>query len=206
MWWLDRIGMLDERVEHLTDPAEARQRSSLQLIGDPCHRNIDVGTLRDEGVEVAGRLADIHGMRVTFAGDLGESTRSAHQRLERMIARIDAFANQDIGHHGTGPEAVPALVVEQPPQSLDLHAAGIRTVLWATGFRAHYPWLKLPILDARGNIVQDGGVCRLPGTYALGLRFMRRRKSSFIDGCGPDAQEIADLISARLHARRIAAA
>ena len=45
MWWLDRIGMLDERVEHLADPAEARQRTSLQLIGGRSNRSIDIGTL-----------------------------------------------------------------------------------------------------------------------------------------------------------------
>jgi hypothetical protein len=34
---------------------------------------------------------------------------------------------------------------------------------------------------------------------------MRRRKSSFIDGCGFDAQEIADMISNGLRASSIAA-
>ena len=206
LWWLDRIGMLDDRVEHLADPAEAQRRSSLQLIGEPCHRNIDIGTLHNEDVEVFGRLAAIDGTRVTFAGDLAETMRNAHRRLERLIARIDTFAAQDAANDNGAPENVPELVLEQEPQSLDLQRAGIRTVLWATGFRARHPWLKLPVLDARGDIVHDRGVCSLPGIYVLGMRFMRRRKSSFIDGCGPDAQEIAALIAARLRAtRRVAA-
>jgi putative flavoprotein involved in K+ transport len=206
MWWLDRIGMLDDRVEHLSDPAEAQRRSSLQLIGDVCHRNVDIGTLQSENVEVFGRLAAIEDTKVSFAGDLGEHTRNAHQRLKRMIARIDAFAEHDVTTEDDGPEHVPPLIVEQESHTLDLKRSGIRTVLWATGFRSRYPWLKLPVVDAHGNIVHDRGVCSLPGLYVLGLRFMRRRKSSFIDGCGPDAREIAAEVADRLHATGLVAA
>ena len=73
---------------------------------------------------------------------------------------------------------------------------GIRTVLWATGFRRKYPWLHIPVLDNRGEIRHAGGVTPEPGLYVLGLRFLRRRNSSFIDGQAKDAAEIADHISA----------
>jgi putative flavoprotein involved in K+ transport len=205
MWWLDRIGMLDERVQELGDPAEAQRPSSLQLIGDPCHRSLGLDTLRDEHVRIFGRLAAIDGAGVAFAGDLAETMRDAHRRLERLIGRIDAFADRDAAHGYASAERIPALILDQAPRCLDLERSGIRTVLWATGFRARYPWLKLPVLDRRGDLVHRGGVCNLPGIYALGLRFMRRRKSSFIDGCGFDAQAIADMISNRLRASSIAA-
>ena len=70
-------------------------------------------------------------------------------------------------------------------------------MVWATGFRRHYPWLELPVLDARGEIRHEGGVTPAPGLYVLGLNFLRRRKSSFIDGVGDDAAELADHIVAR---------
>ena len=39
--------------------------------------------------------------------------------------------------------------------------------------------------------MHDGGVLPVPGMYVLGLPFLRRRKSSFLDGVGPDAIELA---------------
>ena len=45
----------------------------------------------------------------------------------------------------------------------------------------------LPVLDADGEIISRGGVTPVGGLYAIGLMFMRRRRSSFIDGCARDA-------------------
>ena len=47
------------------------------------------------------------------------------------------------------------------------------------------------MLDRKGRIRHDGGVVVAPGMYILGLPFMRRRKSSFIDGAGDDAGDLA---------------
>jgi putative flavoprotein involved in K+ transport len=53
-------------------------------------------------------------------------------------------------------------------------------------------WLDVPILDRKGRIRHDGGVvAAAPGMYVMGLPFMRRRKSSFIDGAGEDAADLA---------------
>jgi putative flavoprotein involved in K+ transport len=67
----------------------------------------------------------------------------------------------------------------------------VGAVVWATGFRPTYPWLDPRLLDRKGRLVHDGGVLPAPGMYVLGLPFLRRRKSSFLDGVGPDADELA---------------
>ena len=89
---------------------------------------------------------------------------------------------------------------------MDLRAEGVRTVLWATGYRREYPWLRVPVLDSRGEIVHQGGVTPLPGLYVLGLQFLRRRKSSFLDGVGPDAAALSEYILGHLAAPSRAAA
>lgn len=68
----------------------------------------------------------------------------------------------------------------------------VGTVIWATGFRPHYPWLPQQLLDNKGAIIHTGGIMTKPGMYVLGLPFLRCRKSSFLDGVGPDANELAD--------------
>ena len=86
------------------------------------------------------------------------------------------------------------------PDHLDLRARGITTVIWATGHRRSYPWLTLPVLDPAGEIRHHRGVTPVPGLYVLGQRFQHRRSSSFIDGVGRDAVDIADHLTGRTSA------
>jgi putative flavoprotein involved in K+ transport len=73
---------------------------------------------------------------------------------------------------------------------MDLEASGIGTVLWATGFRPDYRWLRAPVFDLKGRLRHDGGIVDAPGLYVLGLNFMRRRKSSFIHGAEDDVDDL----------------
>jgi putative flavoprotein involved in K+ transport len=82
--------------------------------------------------------------------------------------------------------------------SLDLASGEVKTVIWATGFRPDYSWLNLPVLDRKGLIQHDGGVCELPGLYVMGLPFLRRRKSSFMCGAGDDARDTVRHLAAFL--------
>ena len=185
MWWMDQIGVLDERADRARDLGRARSQPSLQLVGHPDRRTIDLAALRAGGVRVVGRTSGADGSRVHLCDDLAETTAAAQATLERLLARIDAFA-------APSPTAAPRPVTLAPsPTVLDLRAEGIRSVVWATGYRRDYGWLKVPVLDAAGEVIHHGGITPLPGLYVLGLRFLRRRKSNFIDGVGADAEELA---------------
>jgi putative flavoprotein involved in K+ transport len=94
----------------------------------------------------------------------------------------------DRGGAGRTADALPAFTAPPGPARLDLRQAGITTVIWATGYRPAYPWLRVAVLDQHGEIEHRRGVTRVPGLYVLGLRFLHRRNSSFIDGVGPDAR------------------
>ena len=48
----------------------------------------------------------------------------------------------------------------------------------------------MDVLDAKGMVRHDGGVVESPGMYLIGTPFLRRRKSSFIDGACEDAQDL----------------
>ena len=74
---------------------------------------------------------------------------------------------------------------------MPLRDEGITTIVWAVGYRRRYDWLRVPVLYAAGEIRQDGGVTAWPGLYVIGLRFLRRRNSTFIDGVGKDAVALA---------------
>jgi putative flavoprotein involved in K+ transport len=89
-------------------------------------------------------------------------------------------------------------VPDAPRLELDLGSGEIRSILWATGFRPDYSWLEVPVLDRKGYLRHDGGVVDSPGLYAMGLPFLRRRKSSFIHGAEDDARDLSAHLAAHL--------
>jgi putative flavoprotein involved in K+ transport len=204
LWWLDAMGVFDESTDEVFDLAVSRAQPSLQLVGRPDRRTLDLPTLQARGVRLVGRVVSAGGGSVALADDLVASTIAADSRLARLVQRIDVFAARTGLDAEVGPPEPfePFLWPHSAPTRIDLRGEGIRSVVWATGFRRLYPWLKVPVLDERGEIRHEGGVTAFPGLYAIGLYFMRRRKSSFIDGVGRDALDITTHLAA--HLRRAA--
>ena len=198
LWWLDALGVLDERADEVPDLEAARRQPSLQLAGRPDHSTLDLAVLAARGVRLVGSVADADGRRLALAPDLGVHVHRADAKLARLLDRIDRFvARAGLEREVGAAERSAPLRPAPAPATLDLDAAGIRTVLWATGFRRRYDWLRVPVLDARGEIRHRGGITDAPGLYVLGLRFLRRRNSNFLDGVGADAFALAEHLAAR---------
>ncbi len=201
-WWMDAIGQLDERYDEVDDIDRARRLSSLQLVGSPQRRTLDLNTLTTAGVEVVGKLSRIVGTTAQFSGGLPNLVANADLKLHRLLNRIDEFvADGGLGDGLEGPIRPAAIRLGTVPTELGL--SRFQTVIWATGYRPTYPFLPGSAFDQRHRIVHDGGVGSIPGIYFLGLPFMRRRKSSFIDGVGPDAADMLTRI--RRHLDRLVA-
>jgi putative flavoprotein involved in K+ transport len=65
-------------------------------------------------------------------------------------------------------------------------------VIWATGFRPNFDWIKLPVFNEDGSPQHHHGVVsKAPGLYFVGLRFQRAYTSALIGGVGQDAARIA---------------
>jgi putative flavoprotein involved in K+ transport len=193
--WLTETGKVDMPRTALADPDAGPREPSLQLVGGRGDDRIDLAALHARGVVVAGRLIGGTGTRVHFAEDLRSTTAAADERLLRLLDDID----DHIARRGLAAPARRPLprtsTLPRGPRTMDLRAAGITTVLWATGYRRDYSWLHVPVLDARGELIQRDGVTPAPGLYVLGLRFQSRRNSNFIEGVGRDAAALATRIA-----------
>jgi putative flavoprotein involved in K+ transport len=64
-------------------------------------------------------------------------------------------------------------------------------VIWATGYRPEYSWIKLPIVDDEGRLRHRRGVTAVPGLYFLGLTWQYTRGSALIGWVKDDAEFIA---------------
>ena len=202
-WWMDRVGVLDERHDEADNVERVRSLPSLQLTGSDDRRTLDLNYLTDRGVKLVGRFAAVSGGRALFSGSLRNQCEMADLKMNRLLDRIDEWAARTGVDAEVGPphRFEPTRVEPSPPLALDLRGGAIRTILWATGFRPDHSWLEVPVFDRKGRIKHDGGVVAAPGIYLMGLPFLRRRKSTLIDGAGDDARDLSAHMAAYLGRR-----
>lgn len=193
LWWMDSAGLLDERYDEIPDLIRARNLPSMQLVGSLERKTVDLNVLRRLGVRIVGRLAGIRDGVAQFSGSLANVTTLADLKLDRLLDTFDSWA-AETGLDGIEPpQRYAPTAVSAPRQlSLDLGSGEIRTILWATGFRPDLSWIDVPVFDRKGRPRHDGGVIGSPGLYLIGMPFLRRRKSSFIDGAAADAADLAE--------------
>jgi putative flavoprotein involved in K+ transport len=191
-WWMEMAGVLDERYDEVDDIVRARRVPSMQLAGTSDRETFDLNALRGLGVKMVGRIVGVTGGRAQFSGSLRNVCELADLKLGRLLNTLDEWATGNGVDDSTPPphRFAPTAVDPNPPLELELANGGIETIIWATGFRPDYSWLDVPVVDAKGMIRHDGGVAASPGMFVLGHPFLRRRKSSFIDGSRADAQEL----------------
>jgi len=204
-WWMDAAGVLDERYDQVDDIARARRVPSLQLAGTPDRSTLDLNALTKIGVRLVGRLAGIAHDKAQFAGSLRNMCSLSDLKMGRLLDTIDAWA-RDNGLDSTvePPDRLPPTRIEDsPPVSMNLTNGEIKTIIWAIGYRPDYKWLEVPVLDRKGMVRHDGGLVASPGIYLMGSQFMRRRKSTLIDGVGDDARDLSAHLASYLDGRAL---
>jgi putative flavoprotein involved in K+ transport len=193
LWWMDASGLWDQRYDELEDLTRARRLPSPQLVGTPERSTLDLNALTSMGVELVGRWAAVRDGRALFSGGLRNVFSLADLKLGRLLDTFDEWAltsGRD-GEFAAPERSAPTRVPASTRLQLELTSGEIRSVVWATGFRPDYGWLDVPVVDAKGHLVHDGGVVAdSPGLYALGLPVLRRRKSTFIYGIEDDARDV----------------
>jgi putative flavoprotein involved in K+ transport len=190
--WAHILGDFDRTIDEIPDVEAARRVPLFPISGANGGEDLGLDRLAAAGVRVTGRLMGFDGTRAAFADDLAANVARADARLRRLLLRIDGHPLAD----GVPPEPAREVVLPPGPRTLDLRRVG--AIVWATGFRRIYPWLRVPgALDGRGEVAQYRGATRIPGLYTLGIAYQHRRSSHFIGGVGRDAETIARRIVGR---------
>lgn len=141
---------------------------------------------------LTGRLETANGEHLTFAADLAEKLTLADRFFdERLRGPIDGFIEK------AGLDAPPDDRVafdHQPPEltELDLSAAGISTIIWATGYGLDFGWIDVPIFDERGYPSNRLGVSTIPGLYFVGLLWQRGEPSATLVGPRIDGPHLVE--------------
>jgi len=199
-WWMDRTGLMDERYDEIDDINRARRLPSFQLTGSDSKAMLDLNALTGIGVKLIGRIAGMNDGKAQFSGSLRNMCSLADLKLGRLLDTIDEWATENDldGEVDPAERFAPTELEDDPPLGMDLTNGEIKTIFWATGFHPDYSWLDVPVFDRKGRVRHDAGIVDSPGMYLMGLQFLRRRKSSLIDGAGDDARDLSAHLAAYL--------
>jgi putative flavoprotein involved in K+ transport len=195
LYWMDSMGAFKAP----SDPAEERKSPPPQLVGTPENRDLDLGELQKKGVRLAGRATSARGDCVYFADDLKATVETADTQMMGLLDKIDGYIESSgAAAPAADRDSIAPVEIRNAPAAVDLQEENIGTVIWATGYKRHHPWLKIPVLDDGGDIRHEGGVTPEPGLYVLGMRFQRTKGSNLIDGVGRDAEVLSKHIAERI--------
>jgi len=200
VWWLGVLGKWDQPPEQTNGP-----HVTIAVSGAHGGHTVDFRDLANAGVTLVGRATGYADGKVRFSPDLkdiiaaGDADYLATLReSDAYIARegLDLPEEPEAWHIGPDPECV-----THPLTELDLKAAGITSVVWATGYAFDYGWLDIDVLGPDGGPKHVRGVSDVPGLHFVGLPGLWRRASAFIWGVWHDASYLADHIAARKASR-----
>lgn len=176
-----RYGIQIPTVDQLPDP-NLKFRADPHVSGANGGHETNLRRFAADGMTLTGRLLSADGERLTFAPDLGEQLAAADRFFDDELREpIDAFIEK-AGIAAPPDDRTPFDF--QPPEvtELDLSAAGIATIIWATGYGLDYGWIDAPIFGDRGYPRNKLGVTDIPGLYFVGLLWQRDEASATLVG------------------------
>jgi putative flavoprotein involved in K+ transport len=194
--WLLEMNFFEVRKEQVTDPAQLYMKAP-QLTGvGQVPKTISLQSLAKKGVSIVGKLDHVNGEDAIFQSNAGDHVKFADGFSARVKNMIDDFVSKN------GLIAPDAQYDEEDVpdtntrclagiQSLNLKKENVNTIIWATGFSSSLKYLKLPVLDNEGTLLQRDGMSEIEGLYFLGFPWLRKYKSSLICGIREDAEFIA---------------
>ena len=198
-WWLNQIGYYDRTASPFASP-NRNEGGSAHVSGKAGGRTLNLHQFARDGVQLLGRLTEVCEHHVALAPDLMERLAET----DKFAADIEESVDEYIAKTGLDVPEEPSAVPEPRDgydteiiTRLDMRAAAINTVIWATGYAFDFGWIRLPIFDDHGAPIHNRGITDSTGLYFLGLPMLHTAKSGIIFGVGEDAAYITADIAAR---------
>jgi putative flavoprotein involved in K+ transport len=190
--WLHDIGQLDVHRDQ-ADPSTIGATPP-QVSGAHGGRTVSYQALAGRGVTLLGRAIGWTDGRFELGEDLGENVRfadhasSVFRAAWSKRARLLARGRGRAGEHDPADARAPHLYDTRGPASLDVVAAKITTVIWATGFGPSIGWLPSGALD-------EAHRPQLPGLYVIGAPWITHRSSANLYGMHSDADLVVSALT-----------
>ncbi|MCF6386751.1 MSMEG_0569 family flavin-dependent oxidoreductase [Mycobacterium sp. MBM] len=199
MTWLAEMGLYDRPAAQYPGGKAAIEKTNHYVTGRDGGRDVDLRQFATEGMKLYGALADGAGSVLRFASNLTAALDHADAVYNSICADID----RHIDEHGIdAPPPTryqPVWVPDAEPDTLDLVAEKVSSIVWAIGYRPDYRWIEASAFDGGGRPMQTRGVTTVPGLSFIGLPWMHTWGSGRFLGIDQDAQHIAATIISNYH-------
>lgn len=190
-WWLGALGLWDE-----VKIKPKKQHVAFAVSGYEGGKTVDFRRLAHMGITLVGITKTWDNGVLSFAEGIMDNIAEGDKAYFDVLRDADAYIERNGLDLPPEPQAWELLpdpeCLINPLSELDLQAAGITSIIWATGFKFDFSWLKVDAFDANGAPFHKRGISAERGIYFLGLPNLVNRASSFIYGVWHDAKYIAD--------------
>lgn len=194
MDWLNEMGVYDVQIQAHAGGLAKRENTNHYVTGRGGGRDIDLRQFAREGMQLHGHLTGARGKTAYFATDLARSLDHADSVAESIKNDIDRYIEAEGIDVPTEQRYRAVWEPESEPQSVDLVAAGITSIIWATGFTPDYRWVKVGVFDGEGHPTHVRGVTGVDGLYFLGLPWLDTWGSGRFAAIARDARHIASAV------------
>ncbi|MCR4457356.1 MULTISPECIES: NAD(P)/FAD-dependent oxidoreductase [unclassified Pseudescherichia] len=193
-WWLGALGLWDE-----VKIKPKKEHVAFAVSGYEGGKTVDFRRLAHMGITLVGITQSWDNGVLHFAKGLAENIADGDKAYFDVLRDADAYIERNGLDLPPEPQAWellpdPACLLT-PLTQLDMAAAGITTIIWATGFKFDFSWLQVDAFDEKGLPFHKRGISAERGIYFIGLPNLVNRASSFIYGVWHDAKYIADHIA-----------
>lgn len=193
-WWLGVLGEWDAEAAR-----PGKEHVTIAVSGARGGHTVDFRGLAHQGLTLVGLTKSFNDGVVAFQADLADNLARGDENYLSLLDAADAYIARNGLDLPEEPEARASFpdpeCVTSPILELDLVAAGVTSIIWATGYAVDFSWLNVNAFDEKGKPKHQRGVSSEPGVYFLGLPWLSRRGSTFIWGVWHDAKHIADHIA-----------
>ena len=194
VWWLGVLGKWEAKT-----PSPGTQHVTIAVSGYDGGKTIDFRKFANMGIILLGMTKEFKNEKIYFENDLKKNIYNGDKNYLSLLDEADEYITNNNLDFSEEPEArqfeKDHECIINPILELDLRISGIKNIIWATGYKNNFDWIKLDIFDETGKPEHNNGVSKEKGLYFLGLPWLSMRGSSFIWGVWKDAKYLAEHIA-----------
>ena len=193
-WWNYAMGSFDKTINDVESIYDSRFGSSAHTSGAKGGHDIYLRQMAKNGMKLLGSVSGASGHNLTLKPGLLETLAQVDNHPIQWKKNVDKYIEQ-FGikvplDDAIEPEGIERWPGSEDPTSFNLIDSGIKSIIWATGFKYDFDWIKLPVTDEYNFPIQKRGVTEFPGLYFMGLQWMYGSKSAQFIGVGEDAEHV----------------
>ena len=195
-WWNYKMGLFDKTIHEV--PFKDRWKCSSHTSGSMGGHEINLMDLKEKGLKLFGSVHNCSPYKIIFQNNLYNNLKFSDDSALSWSKKVDDYILKNSINAPKNKIIPDARITEDiySPKKILLNESP-KNIIWSTGFRYNFSWIKLKLTDKNGHPIQKRGVTKYNGLYFMGLQWMHTSKSAQFIGVGEDAEFIINDIESK---------